>query len=94
MALIEINTDSVRQKASDVRNICESHVELVSKLESLVESMGDWKGEAQEAFVSKFQQMRPILNKFNESMQEFAASMRVRQAWKLLTMRRQAFSEA
>ena len=75
MALIEINTDSVRQKASDVRNICESHVELVSKLESLVESMGDWKGEAQEAFVSKFQQMRPILNKFNESMQEFAASM-------------------
>ena len=74
MALIEINTDSVRQKASEIQNICESHTELISKLGNLVNSMSDWKGEAQSAFATKYQQMQPILNKFNESMNEYAAT--------------------
>lgn len=75
MAQIEINTDSVRQKSSDIRNICETHAELVSKLGNLVNSMSDWKGEAQTAFTAKYQQMQPILNKFDESMREFAQVM-------------------
>ena len=58
MAIIQITPEVLNSKANEVRSLKSQHDDTMAKLRSLVLSLNEtWKGEAQDAFVAKFESM-------------------------------------
>ena len=73
---IQINPDSLRTQASQLRGYAEQHDEIIQRLTNLVASLDEvWKGEAQSAFVKRFQESRDIFNSFDEALASFSEIM-------------------
>ena len=54
----------------------EQHDEIIQRLTNLVASLDEvWKGEAQSAFVKRFQESRDIFNSFDEALASFSEIM-------------------
>lgn len=68
MAQFDYSIASLRQNSSDIRDICEVLVELISRLDDLDNSMSNWNSK----FNSKYRQTKPILNEFVSYMREHA----------------------
>ena len=76
MALIQMNPDSLTAKAAEVRTLRAKHDEAMGKLRTLIRALNEvWKGEAQDAFVAKFEDMQPTFTSFSESLEEYAKLM-------------------
>lgn len=78
MATIQINSETLRAKASEVRSLKAEHDETMSKLKSLVHSLNEqWRGDAQESFVAKFDSMQSTFTNFSNLLEDYAKLMDV-----------------
>lgn len=68
--------EQLRSDASQVRACAEQDAEIIQKLTNLVLSLDEvWKGEAQTAFVKRFQSARTFFNSFNELLIAYSEMM-------------------
>lgn len=63
-------------KASEVHQLRARHDEVMAKMKTLVHSLNEqWKGEAQYAFVAKFDSMQTTFTNFSEMLESYAKMM-------------------
>ena len=73
MAHIKIYKETVKGKAADVRTYRGEHDAIMNKLGTLVYDLNSiWKGDAQTAFLNKYEEMKPTFAKFSELLEEYA----------------------
>ena len=76
MAMIQITPETLRSQAQTVRGYAEEHTQIIAKLSSLVQGLGEsWKGEAQQAFVAKYDSMKPTFDKLAQDIETYAKGM-------------------
>jgi WXG100 family type VII secretion target len=76
MSVIQIQPETLRAQARKVREYRTAQETTIRKLRNLVLSLSDsWKGEAQDAFVAKFQSMDTVHRRFAEVLDAYAKLM-------------------
>ena len=76
MAIIQVTPEVLNSKAGEVRSLKSQHDETISKLRSLILALNEtWKGEAQDAFVAKFESMQSTFTNFSEMLESYAKLM-------------------
>lgn len=76
MPLIQVTPELLTSKASEVRQLRAQHDEVMAKMKTLVHSLNEqWKGEAQDAFVAKFDSMQATFTNFSEMLENYAKMM-------------------
>ena len=76
MAIIQVTPELLMSKSNEVRNLKSNHDETMAKLRQLVRALNEqWKGEAQDAFVAKFESMQPTFTNFSEMLERYAQLM-------------------
>ena len=73
MALIQVTPEVLNSKATEVRNLRSQHDDTMARLRSLILALNEtWKGEAQAAFVAKFESMQSSFTSFSEMLEGYA----------------------
>ena len=76
MAIIQVTPEVLMSKATEVRSYRAQHDETINRLRTLVLSLNEtWKGEAQDAFVAKFESMQSTFLNFSEMLESYAKLM-------------------
>lgn len=76
MAIIQVTPEVLTSKANEVRSLKAQHDDTMAKLRSLVLALNEtWKGEAQDAFVAKFESMQNSFTSFSEMLEGYAKLM-------------------
>lgn len=76
MAIIQVTPELLNAKATEVRALKSQHDDTMAKLRSLVLSLNEiWKGESQDAFVTKFESMQSSFTSFSEMLEGYAKLM-------------------
>lgn len=76
MPMIQVTPELLTGKASEVRQLRAQHDEVMAKMKTLVHSLNEqWKGEAQDAFVAKFDSMQTTFTNFSEMLESYAKMM-------------------
>lgn len=76
MAQITITPESLRGRATEVRGLKTNHDDTMAKLDKLIHSLNsEFKGEAHDALVSKFESMKPQFNEFSNMLEGYAKLM-------------------
>lgn len=76
MAMIRVTPDLLEAKAAEVRNLKAEHDEVMAKMTALVHALDEiWQGEAQTAFVAKFDGMQSTFTNFSEMLDNYASMM-------------------
>ena len=76
MATIQVTPDMLRAKANEVQSLRGQHDEVMAKLTSLVHGLNEqWTGEAQTAFVEKFDSMQDVFRNFSELLEGYGKLM-------------------
>ena len=76
MAMIQVTPELLEGKASEVRELKSQHDEIMAKMKTLVHAINEqWKGEAQDAYVSKFDSMQTTFTNFSEMIEGYAKLM-------------------
>jgi len=76
MSLIQITPETLSSQAGTVRKYKTDQAQTMQKIRNLVLSLRDsWKGEAQDAFVAKFQSMDQTYRKLSEVLEAYAKLM-------------------
>lgn len=76
MPLIQVTPEHLHRQANTVRNYRKDHEDYMAKLRRLIYSLDEsWKGEAQSAFVEKFQSMESVYKKFSQVLAQYADLM-------------------
>ncbi len=76
MALIQVTPETLRSKAADVRTYRSEHDEVISRLKNLVYALNEvWKGDAQDAFLAKFESMQSTFTNFSELLEGYSKLM-------------------
>ena len=78
MATIQITPETLRSKASNIRSYRAEHDEIMAKMKNLIYGLNDtWKGEAQQAFLTNYENMLPTFQNFSEMLEGYASLMDV-----------------
>lgn len=76
MPIIQVTPELLESKAGEVRTLRAQHDEVMAKMKNLVNSLNEqWKGEAQTAFVTKFNGMQTTFTNFSEMLENYAKMM-------------------
>lgn len=76
MALIQVTPELLRGKATELRGLRSEHDEVMNKMKVLIQGLNEiWKGEAQDAFVSKYEGMQSTFTSFSELLEAYAGLM-------------------
>jgi len=76
MAVIQVSPELLTGKASDVRKLKAEQEAVMQRLTQLVLGLNEiWKGEAQDAFVAKYQSMESTFKNFAEMLEGYASLM-------------------
>ncbi len=76
MALIQVTPDLLNGKASDLRALRSQHDEAMNKMRTLIMGLNEvWKGDAQDAFVAKYESMQSTFTNFSQMIEEYAKLM-------------------
>jgi len=76
MAKIEITPPLLRGKSSELKGLRGEHEAVMSRITSLVNGLSDqWSGDAQQAFLQNFNDMKPTFDKFVRILQGYAELM-------------------
>ena len=76
MALIQVTPDLLNSKANDLRSLKGQHDEAMTKMRSLIMGLNEvWKGDAQDAFVAKYESMQGTFNNFSQMIEDYAKLM-------------------
>lgn len=73
MANIKVTPEMLSAKASELRGLKVEHDEAMAKMRALINGLNDiWQGEAQAAYIAKFESMQPTFNNFSETLEGYA----------------------
>lgn len=76
MALIQVTPDLLNGKAAELRTLRSQHDEAMSKMRTLIMGLNEiWKGDAQDAFVAKYESMQSTFTNFSQMLEEYAKLM-------------------
>ena len=76
MATIHADPDLLKAKANELRGLKANHDEAMAKMRTLIMSLNEiWKGDAQTAFINKYESMQPTFNSFSEMIEGYAKQM-------------------
>lgn len=76
MALIQVTPELLTGKANELRGLKGSHDEAMSKMRTLIMGLNEiWKGDAQAAYVAKYESMQPTFNNFSQMIEDYAKLM-------------------
>ncbi len=76
MKTIQITPELLMEKAQEVRSLREDHDQIMAKLSSIIMNLNEqWRGEAQDAFVAKYESMQSTFRNFSEMLEDYAALM-------------------
>lgn len=76
MALIQVTPELLNGKATELRGLKSNHEEAMSKMRTLIMGLNEiWKGDAQTAFVAKYESMQSTFTSFNEMLEGYAKLM-------------------
>ena len=76
MALIQVTPDLLNGKANELRTLKSNHDEAMSKMRTLVMGLNEiWKGDAQDAFVAKYESMQATFTSFSQMLEDYAKLM-------------------
>lgn len=76
MALIQVTPDLLNGKANDLRALKGQHDEAMSKMRTLIMGLNEvWRGDAQDAFVAKYESMQSTFTNFSQMLEEYAKLM-------------------
>lgn len=76
MALIQVTPDLLTGKANELRGYKSQHDEAMSKMRTLIMGLNEvWKGDAQNAFVAKYESMQSTFNNFSQMLEDYAKLM-------------------
>lgn len=76
MALIQVTPDLLNGKANDLRSLRSQHDEAMSKMRTLIMGLNEvWKGDAQDAFVAKYESMQSTFTAFSQMIEDYARLM-------------------
>lgn len=76
MALIQVTPDLLNGKANELRTLKSQHDESMTKMRTLIMGLNEiWKGDAQDAFVAKYESMQSTFTNFSQMLEEYAKLM-------------------
>ncbi len=76
MALIQVTPDLLNSKANELRGLKSQHDEAMSKMRTLIQGLNEvWKGDAQDAFLAKYESMQSTFTNFSQMLEEYAKLM-------------------
>lgn len=76
MALIQVTPDLLTSKANELRGLKSEHDEAMAKMKTLITRLNEiWKGDAQDAFLAKYEGMQTTFTNFSEMLEEYAKLM-------------------
>ena len=76
MALIQVTPDLLNGKATELRGIKDEHDQAMARMRTLILGLNEiWKGEAQDAFVARYESMQNTFNSFSQMIEEYAQLM-------------------
>lgn len=76
MALIQVTPDLLNSKANELRGYKDQHDDAMTKMRSLIMGLNDvWKGDAQDAFVAKYESMQSTFTNFSKMLEDYAKLM-------------------
>ena len=74
--IITVTPESLRSEAGRLRGFKSEHEGNMRNIDQLVRGLCDqWKGDAQSAFLEKYDEMQPTFQRFNEMLEKFAQLM-------------------
>lgn len=76
MALIQVTPDLLKGKANELRGLKGQHDEAMSKMKTLITNLNEvWKGDAQTAFLNKYESMQSTFTSFSQMLEDYAKLM-------------------
>lgn len=76
MALIQVTPDLLTGKANELRGLKGSHDESMAKMRTLIMGLNEiWKGDAQTAFINKYESMQSTFTNFSQMLEDYAKLM-------------------
>lgn len=76
MALIQVTPDLLTGKATELRGLKDQHDEAMSRMRTLIMGLNEvWKGDAQDAFVAKYESMQNTFTNFSQMLEDYARLM-------------------
>lgn len=76
MALIQVTPDLLKGKANELRSLKGNHDEAMTKMRTLIMGLNEiWKGDAQAAYVAKYESMQSTFTNFSQMIEEYAKLM-------------------
>jgi WXG100 family type VII secretion target len=76
MALIQVTPELLTGKANELRGLRSQHDENMAKMRTLIMGLNEiWKGDAQTAFVSKYESMQSTFTQFSQMIEDYAKLM-------------------
>lgn len=77
MAIIQVTPESLRAEANRLNTLKENHKTEMNNLKRLVYALNEqWKGAAQDAFLSKYQELQPEFDKFVRLLEDHISHMK------------------
>ncbi len=76
MALIQVTPELLTGKANELRGLKSNHDEAMTKMRTLIMGLNEiWKGDAQAAYVAKYESMQGTFNNFSQMIEDYARLM-------------------
>lgn len=76
MALIQVTPDLLNGKATELRGIKDEHDQAMLRMRTLILGLNEiWKGDAQDAFVAKYESMQTTFQSFSQMIDDYATLM-------------------
>ncbi len=76
MALIQVTPDLLSGKATELRGLKQDHDETMTKMRTMIMGLNEiWKGDAQDAFVAKYESMQSTFTNFSQMLEDYAKLM-------------------
>lgn len=78
MALIQVTPDLLKGKANELRGLKGEHDQSMQKMGTLIRGLNEvWKGDAQDAYVAKYESMQTTFTNFSQLLEDYAKLMDV-----------------
>ena len=76
MALIQVTPDLLNGKATELRGIKDEHDQAMARMRTLILGLNEiWKGDAQDAFVARYEGMQTTFQNFSQMIEDYAQLM-------------------
>ncbi len=76
MALIQVTPDLLQGKATELRALRSEHDETMARMRTLIMGLNEiWKGNAQDAFLQKYESMQSTFTNFSQMLEDYAKLM-------------------